>query len=198
MLSICLHINSPSVISNKFLTASSSHKPLNKPKKTKLLSFHFLTRYFFIRIHIDLSTSAHDSLWWHYIAMLTTMHILLSPPAKARLWHRGRGKNRRRSNEAASVVEAIVGWCRGLPLVWRLLMGWVNPALLVAVTHTSDEAVQCHTTCVFQSFLMRICLSPASHPSSGPLLKANNSFLILMEELNTFSFTIKFFSLHHE
>lgn len=31
-----------------------------------------------IRVNIDSSVSAHDSLWWHHVATLTTIHILPS------------------------------------------------------------------------------------------------------------------------
>lgn len=115
-----------------------------------------------IRVNIDSSESAHDSLWWHHVTTLTTIHIRVLAGG----WHRGESRKLGREWEGERSDEAYtqwftlnVGWCCRLALVSHLLMGWVNPTLLVAVTHPHirQRAPVSHHLCSHSVFMM-ICL----------------------------------------
>lgn len=137
------------------------------------------------RVNIDSSKSARGSLWWHHIS-ITHGDNNTRPPVTvlAGRWHTGEGKSwrerERRDDAHARLAMLSAGWCCRLALVLRLLMGWVNSALPVAVTHPhirQSGAVSCHL-CSHSDDLSLW----ASYSSSGPSAQSKNSFFFFCSD----------------
>lgn len=145
-----------------------------------------------IRVNIDSSEWAHDSLGWHHIVTLLIIHILPSL-----FWQGGitEGKvkvGRERKSSAARLMLRCSCWllewrCRQA-LVSRLLMDWVNPALLVAVAHPHirQRGTVSRHLCS-QSVFMMICLlfSLGSRPPRRAFILSDG------RELNTLPCMLK-------